>query len=603
MGAMKKIDLKDKLNHMKETVTKGSLRKKAETPVRTVESEIPVREEVSMSEAHTDPQNGADSHKRQAAWSSGYTMQQPETYDLNAGWPMLKPHTVNSEPQAAAGEDPLAASSAGMGGPAADSFDELPEYHTVRKKTEESSGGRKKASGRRISASGRNRKRTAGRDPQTGDFSEGLTTTRKQGGKAGRKRSAAQAAVRQQKGKTGRKTSAEQLTAGKKGRSRAQKQKIRPIFWVLLVAAVAVAAVVILLQNSRPAEETLPVVGEDLVVEPVPGAVTAEDVLHLSFPSLLTGAEWRQEGSEAMTTEEFGRILQNLYDRDYVLVDFYDLLMDVELEDGTVRTVASNNIDIPDGKKPLILSQRNVCYPLEGIGSGYAARLTLDESGNITAELRGQDGSVSYGAYDCVPILEEFIAEHPDFSVDGARMVLGVTGSQGVLGYRTLDYFGLTSEEGNPYGAYGVFDVSSEKTECKKVIKALKEKGYHFASNGFGSFSYGSEQSLMENDASQWDSFVAPLVGDTDILMLPDDADIGSWSGYTEDNAKFTYLKDLGFYFYLIKEESNRTWLQSESDYMREGIHKVNTYSAFTTLMDQFADQEVVAAREEAENA
>ena len=47
------------------------------------------------------------------------------------------------------------------------------------------------------------------------------------------------------------------------------------------------------------------------------------------------------------------------------------------------------------------------------------------------------DGTVVTGSFDLVPLLEDFIAEHPDFSYKGARAVLAFTGYQGVLGYRT----------------------------------------------------------------------------------------------------------------------------------------------------------------------
>ena len=40
------------------------------------------------------------------------------------------------------------------------------------------------------------------------------------------------------------------------------------------------------------------------------------------------------------------------------------------------------------------------------------------------------------GQIDFVPILEDFIAEHPDFSYQGARAILAVTGHEGVFGYR-----------------------------------------------------------------------------------------------------------------------------------------------------------------------
>ncbi|MFQ9739281.1 MAG: hypothetical protein ACLR06_17395 [Christensenellaceae bacterium] len=36
-----------------------------------------------------------------------------------------------------------------------------------------------------------------------------------------------------------------------------------------------------------------------------------------------------------------------------------------------------------------------------------------------------------------VPIVEEFVAKHPDFSYRGARGTIFLTGFDGILGYRT----------------------------------------------------------------------------------------------------------------------------------------------------------------------
>lgn len=47
------------------------------------------------------------------------------------------------------------------------------------------------------------------------------------------------------------------------------------------------------------------------------------------------------------------------------------------------------------------------------------------------------DGTVTTGDYDLVPILEKFCEQHPDFSYKGARAVLAFTGYEGILGYRT----------------------------------------------------------------------------------------------------------------------------------------------------------------------
>ena len=47
------------------------------------------------------------------------------------------------------------------------------------------------------------------------------------------------------------------------------------------------------------------------------------------------------------------------------------------------------------------------------------------------------EGNEIVGNFDFVTILEKFIADHPDFSYQGARAILAVTGYDGLFGYRT----------------------------------------------------------------------------------------------------------------------------------------------------------------------
>ena len=72
--------------------------------------------------------------------------------------------------------------------------------------------------------------------------------------------------------------------------------------------------------------------------------------------------------------------------------------------------------------------------------------LVLDENGALTCERQASDGSTVTGAFDVVPCVEAFIQEHPDFSNNGARGILGLTGYNGILGYRTDDALATCGE-------------------------------------------------------------------------------------------------------------------------------------------------------------
>ena len=116
-----------------------------------------------------------------------------------------------------------------------------------------------------------------------------------------------------------------------------------------------------------------------------------------------------------------------------MLVDVYSLAAsgDNGFTDGSVQ--------VPKGKKPLIISQTDCSYTTED--DGKADSLVLDsKSGKILCqytEKNENDGSTDSltGAVDVIPCLENFISQHPDFSYNGARGIIGITGYRGLFGY------------------------------------------------------------------------------------------------------------------------------------------------------------------------
>ena len=62
-----------------------------------------------------------------------------------------------------------------------------------------------------------------------------------------------------------------------------------------------------------------------------------------------------------ITTVEFTKILQQLYNNGYILVDFDDFIETVTSPDGSV-TYNPKTLYLPKGKKPIMLTQTNVNY-------------------------------------------------------------------------------------------------------------------------------------------------------------------------------------------------------------------------------------------------
>lgn len=333
-------------------------------------------------------------------------------------------------------------------------------------------------------------------------------------------------------------------------------------------------------ENKEAVAETS---ASDAEADEATGHVSASEVRHFSFGMLL--ADEMAGDNSALTVNQFRQILQQLYDADYILVDFYSIA-DVEQNEDGSKAYTPATLNIPEGKIPFVLSQRDVSYSFDRIGKGYASRMIIDGD-QLTNEYQRSDGAQMRDSYDVVPVLEEFIAEHPDFSYENARGVIGLTGYNGVLGYRTSEILGKTTEEGNPYAIYGTYDVNAEIEACKPVIEALKNKGWHFACYGDSYCSYGAEYAMMTTDLENWKHNVEKLIGGTDLLMFPCETDIGPWSEYKVDNRKYQYLKKQGFDYFCIEEKNNPSWLQIRPDYVRQGMKEIDNIDDFTQLVGE----------------
>lgn len=261
----------------------------------------------------------------------------------------------------------------------------------------------------------------------------------------------------------------------------------------------------------------------------------------LSFHSLIADpARAFDDGSQEdyyrdnmVTVSEFKEILQELYNKNYILVSIHDLFRsDLNEEQAAVYKPAE--LYLPEGKKPLVLVQDDLNYGptmTDGNGDGYAdqdgdgfaSKLLLDANGKPTCEFITADGQVVQGAYDLVPIIEAFIREHPDFSYQGARGILSLTGKDGVFGYHTAAAW----EE-----KLGGASYTAEVNEARKVADGLKALGWEFASHTYDHISYGdSELDVLAADLRQWKKEVASIVGETDLLMYPSGGGLYAYEG------------------------------------------------------------------------
>ena len=76
------------------------------------------------------------------------------------------------------------------------------------------------------------------------------------------------------------------------------------------------------------------------------------------------------------TIPEFEKILQQMYERGYVLVGLHDIAEVQKQDDGTEKMV-SKKIMLPEGKKPFVMSEDDVCYYEYMEGRGFADKMVL----------------------------------------------------------------------------------------------------------------------------------------------------------------------------------------------------------------------------------
>ena len=292
-----------------------------------------------------------------------------------------------------------------------------------------------------------------------------------------------------------------------------------------------------------------------------------------------------------VTIDEFSKILQQLYDKNYVLVDFDSFIVETTGEDGKV-TYSTQPLYLPEGKKPLMLTQTLVNYEIFTIdsdgdmeadkgGDGFASKLIVDPTGEILNEMVDGDGNTVIGAYDLVPILNQFLKQHPDFSYRGAKAILAVTGEDGIFGYRIMH--SVKEKKGEDY-------YNQQVEGAKKIVQALRDDGYTIGCYTYSNISYGElSATKIQADLDMWDKEVVSVIGKMDLLVYAKSSDISANEGYANNN-KYNVLYQEGFRYFI--SAANVPWAEVTNEYVRQsrimvtgGMMK-STPSTYTNYFD-----------------
>ena len=265
---------------------------------------------------------------------------------------------------------------------------------------------------------------------------------------------------------------------------------------------------------------------------------------HIFFHSLIVDTDRAFDGDYdsagydlyMTTVSEFKAMLPKLQAAGFILYDITDL---VEFRDGKA---VRREILLPPGKKPLVISVDDVNYYKYMEGDGFAERLDVDKTGRVVTVV---DGQPTYDG-DVMPILDQYVAEHPEFSWQGAKGIVAITGYEGAFGYRITDL-----ED---------YDAETQAWMLRKtqdVAEALRGSGWQIACHSYTHNQYWSDRTITDQqeqyDIGRWKRDIAPYVGETNIFISPFGV------SFADDDPRLLYLKEQGFTIYCPVEANMTT--------------------------------------------
>jgi len=276
---------------------------------------------------------------------------------------------------------------------------------------------------------------------------------------------------------------------------------------------------------------------------------------HIFFHSLIVYPElaFDKKGQPAQnynmwmtTANEFKKMLPELEQRGYVLYPLTDYIEPDPEHPGGIRL---KNIYLPPGKIPLVISVDDVSYYDYMKGDGFADRLVMGKDGRVWTEVTTPEGKTEVTRDgDVIPILDDYVKDHPEFSWRGAKGTIALTGYQGVLGYRITD---------------GLPEEAEWQQTVQLIAKTMKADGWSFACHSYTHNSYFRDGSLtlkkLQYDTERWNQKIAPYIGKTNIYISP----FGVHFNY--EDPRYRYLVDQGYQIYCPVSNERRISVNSDN--------------------------------------
>ena len=244
-----------------------------------------------------------------------------------------------------------------------------------------------------------------------------------------------------------------------------------------------------------------------------------------------------------LTCKEFENMLEQLYQNNYCLVDAEGL---ANLSNDTY--LVETKLNVPLGKKPLIIVIEALDYSAANYGQGLNRRLVLNDQGQVCSEYINANGDATVSrTKEAIGILDKFVEDHHDFTYDGAKGVISICGYESCFGYvvsedEVDDRNNALYQVGYPNVTYSKAEIDANCDTVRSIVAALSDTGWKFASSTYGYINAKkADMKAIQADTTKWMEQIEPLLGDTHMIVYPN----GDYIFGTDPRAK--YLKSNGF--------------------------------------------------------
>lgn len=317
-------------------------------------------------------------------------------------------------------------------------------------------------------------------------------------------------------------------------------------------------------ETPQPVETFSP---EELEAEPTAPPVNlvpwgADQVVeHLFFHPIIAYPTWAWRDAHLtksesdglddwmVTADEYWKILTAVYEHDYVLVNMNEVWSEVTDPATGEARMQRNVLMVPEGKKPLVISYDDTNYYEYMLEQGFTSKLVLGSDGKVWAECTDPYTKETFltRELDAITALDLFVEQHPDFSPNGVKGCLSLTGYRGILGYRTQNDIDIpaTGPEREAFDA----NRQKEIEAVKPIVAALKSTGWYFGSHTWGHIRLSTRSmEQIQRDTYRWAEEVGSLVGPTNILFYPHGARPDGDHDQGENvGPQFKWLQSQGF--------------------------------------------------------